>query len=252
MQTFRKNQIIITALVIMIAIAGYLNFVDNSSDDESKFVFNEDQQEQQQGDTQNENSTETASTALVPNENSQQTSDITQNTDNTNTTNTNQTNTNETTEQNSNNTNNDASQEAAPTVADNGQDENVGEAVLAQNVSGFYLKTKIEREQARAKMMEVCKEVMNNQNTPQEQKVKAANDMLSIKDRIEKEASAEAMLEAKGFKEVYVRINENSVDVVVDAKELNDADKAKILDIVERTTGVDPLKIVITPLNTQN
>ena len=56
------------------------------------------------------------------------------------------------------------------------------------------------------------------------------------------------MIEAKGFNEVYVRIDEDTVDVVVDKAELTDAEIAQIEDIVKRKTGVSADKIRITPL----
>ena len=72
--------------------------------------------------------------------------------------------------------------------------------------------------------------------------------MLQIQQRIEKETAAESMIEAKGFKEVYVRIDDDTVDVVVDKAELTDAEVAQIEDIVKRKTGVSADKIRITPL----
>jgi stage III sporulation protein AH len=72
--------------------------------------------------------------------------------------------------------------------------------------------------------------------------------MLAIQQRIEKETAAEAMLEAKGFKEAYVRIDDDTVDVVVDKAELTNAEVAQIEDIIKRKTGVSTDKIRISPL----
>ena len=72
--------------------------------------------------------------------------------------------------------------------------------------------------------------------------------MLEIQQRIERETAAEAMIEAKGFKEVYVRIDDDTVDVVVDRAELTDTEVAQIEDIVKRKTGYSNDKIRISPL----
>ncbi len=56
------------------------------------------------------------------------------------------------------------------------------------------------------------------------------------------------MIESKGFTEVYVRIDDETVDVVVNKKELTDAELAQIEDIVKRKTGFDSTKIRISPL----
>ena len=59
------------------------------------------------------------------------------------------------------------------------------------------------------------------------------------------------MIESKGFKEAYVRIDDETVDVVVDKQELTDAEIAQIEDIVKRKTEVSADGIVITLLNLQ-
>jgi len=93
-------------------------------------------------------------------------------------------------------------------------------------------------------------EVINNDNLGEEQKVKAAAEMMELQERVEKEAAAESLLEAKGFSEVFVRMDENSADVVVNNSNLTEADLAQISDVVSRKTGIDPANIVITPLQT--
>ena len=50
----------------------------------------------------------------------------------------------------------------------------------------------------------------------------------------EKERSAETLLEAKGYKNVVVTMIDDSVDVIVDAKNLKETDIAGIQDIVKR------------------
>ena len=57
-----------------------------------------------------------------------------------------------------------------------------------------------------------------------------ADNLLEIQQRIEKETAAEAMIESKGFSEVYVRIDDNTVDVVVNKSELTDSELAQIMD----------------------
>ena len=91
-------------------------------------------------------------------------------------------------------------------------------------------------------------EMLNNEKLDTEKKNEVTTAMLQIQQRIEKETAAESMIEAKGFKEVYVRIDDDTVDVVVDKAELTDAEVAQIEDIVKRKTGVSADKIRITPL----
>ena len=56
------------------------------------------------------------------------------------------------------------------------------------------------------------------------------------------------MLQAKGFQNAVVSINDGNADVVVDANGLTEQQIAQIEDIVRRKTGIEADKIVITPV----
>ncbi|MBR4014858.1 MAG: SpoIIIAH-like family protein [Anaerotignum sp.] len=85
-------------------------------------------------------------------------------------------------------------------------------------------------------------------NVSKEQKDKCSENMMQLQERIEKETAAEAMIESKGFKEAYVRMDDDTVDVVVEKESLTDAEVAQIEDIVKRKTGYDASKIRINTL----
>lgn len=79
-------------------------------------------------------------------------------------------------------------------------------------------------------------------------KADAIASMNRMTDRAEKELDAELLLEAKGFKDSVVSINDDSVDVIVGAAEITDEQKAQIEDIVTRKTERNVLDIVITTM----
>ena len=56
------------------------------------------------------------------------------------------------------------------------------------------------------------------------------------------------LLEAKGFQNVVVSINDNNVDVVLDMGDVTDAKRAQVEDIVKRKTNMAAENIVITPI----
>ena len=85
----------------------------------------------------------------------------------------------------------------------------------------------------------------------QDIKEQASNDLIRLTDIAEMELAAETMLEAKGFANSVVSINEESVDVVICLESLTDAQKAQIEDIVTRKAECTPDKIVITTLKSE-
>lgn len=132
---------------------------------------------------------------------------------------------------------------------------NPGESVLTGNiinVTDYAAAMKLNREQIRSENKASLMEIINNEQLSEEAKKDAINKMVELTEIAEMEANAEMLLEAKGFTNVVVSINENSCDVVLDMGEITDAKRAQVEDIVKRKTGVAADKIVITPLNTSS
>ena len=112
----------------------------------------------------------------------------------------------------------------------------------------YFVQAKLDREQARASQKDMLTEMINNTNVDEAKKQECADNLLEIQQRIEKETAAEAMIESKGFSEVYVRIDDDTVDVVVNKSELSDSELAQIMDIVTRKTGMKESQVRISPL----
>ena len=105
------------------------------------------------------------------------------------------------------------------------------------------------KEQTRAKNKEILLEIIENAELGDGQKQEAIQHMISMTNIAEMETGAEILLEAKGFEDCIVSISETGVDVVVNAVTLSEADLAQIMDIVKRKTGVNDYEIVISTLN---
>lgn len=124
-----------------------------------------------------------------------------------------------------------------------------GEAVLTSgDASAVVAEAKVTREQVRAKNKESLMEIIDNENLSDAQKEDAVNQMIAMTDLAEKEAAAETLLSSKGFSETVVSLTADSADVVVNASELSDANRAQIEDIISRKTGIAAENIVITPV----
>ena len=204
---FKKNQIIIAALAVMIAAAGYLNYSGRLfSGEENAQEANADLASQELLDISDEDLA--SASGYIESQDSEA---------------------------------EDGSVEGTP-----------GEAVLTSGeVSGVVAEAKVTREQVRAKNKESLLEIIDNENLSDEQKQEAVNQMVAMTEIAEKEAAAETLLASKGFSEAVVSLTDESADVVVNAAELSDANRAQIEDIVTRKTGVAAENVVITPVNAQ-
>lgn len=128
--------------------------------------------------------------------------------------------------------------------------ENAGEAVLVNNTvtSDYFESAKLSRDQTRAKNKETLLELVNSKSASDAQKEQAMNEIVSMTAVNEKETATENLLAAKGFEEVVVTIVDDSVDVIVNAEKLNEQQIAQIEDVVKRKTECASDKIVISPV----
>ena len=124
-----------------------------------------------------------------------------------------------------------------------------GEAVLTGTDGVEVLSAaRLSKEQTRARNKETLLEIINSAELSDAQKQEAVDSMVRMTDVAEKEAAAEVLLQAKGFSEAVVSINGDAVDVVVNATELTDVQRAQIEDIVKRKTDIVAENIVISTI----
>jgi stage III sporulation protein AH len=258
---FKKNHIIITALAIMIIIAGYLSFTNEDLADKKdaieteatndgeyeEFADSEDMDlvtvddadsedaEVAEADDKNADLTAEDADTLVADEDSE-------------------------TAKNDKDQLSDISDEDmladAKEVSDNGEldlEEGVpGEAVLANAAStidaSYFASNKIEREQVRAKNKADYMDIINSTTVSKDQRQSAVDSMLELTDIITKENKTEMLLEAKGFAEPIVFMDDGKVDVVVNADALTDQQLAIIEEVVKDKTGVEVKDISINPV----
>lgn len=132
--------------------------------------------------------------------------------------------------------------------------DNPGEAVLTSGltVSDYIANVQLNREQIRAKNKETLNNIINNTNIEEAAKQEAIQNMIAMTAIAEKENAAETLLQAKGFADPVVSLTDGKVDVVINAATITDQQRAQIEDIVKRKTEVPADGIVITLLNLED
>lgn len=219
----KKNQVIITSLAILIAVAGYLNFSDVNlgSEDTEVSVDTSSILEEVNYDITDEIALLEENTGSILEELGVDSTDS---------------------------DTEDGADSSDESTGEEDDDALPGEAVLTGS-SNFAAQAKISREQVRSQNKADLQEIINNQDIDDTQKQAAINSMVEMTELTEKEAAAELLLEAKGFENVVVNLIGETADVVVHESELGDAQRAQIEDIVKRKTGIAAENIVITPIS---
>lgn len=230
-----KNQIIITALAVMIVVAGYLNFTGQEittggfgKSDKAKTERNSPAPNA----TANAQATEKTTAKSKEGTDREQTADISE----------------------------EDSKDAGKSkvkVSDSGEvvasEENPGEAVMVSNViaADYFTSAKLSREQTRAKNKETLMEIVNNSALSSADKKAAVQEVAKITENSTKESDAELLLEAKGFPDAMVSFSDGKADVVVRADNLTAKQMAQVVDIVKRKLGISADNIVITPVSVE-
>ncbi|MDE5717864.1 MAG: SpoIIIAH-like family protein [Lachnospiraceae bacterium] len=228
----KKNQMMITALAIMIAVAGYLNFAGTKVTDEELMSVSGEMGAT--GLTQEDAEAEYAALLDLSEEDIERASGDIESLDS------------DVTMAESGS----VDEELAQALAEEQMDEVPGEAVFTSAETATALSgAKLEKEQTRVQNKETLLEIINNANISETQKQEAVTSMITMTDIAEKETAAEILLEAKGFDDAIVSIDGDSVDVVVNTAELSEAQRAQIEDIVIRKTGVSADAVVISTVN---
>ncbi len=129
------------------------------------------------------------------------------------------------------------------------EEEVPGEAVFTNTMSVTSLaEANLMKEQTRATNKQALMDIINNENISDAAKQEAVNSMIALTDLAQKETETLIMLEAKGFANAVVSINGDSVDVCIGMNELTPAQIAQIEDIVKRKTGIPAENIIISPV----
>jgi stage III sporulation protein AH len=281
---FKKNQIIITALAIMIAIAGYLNFSGRNDEDKNidigaGEVLEYETYSETAGDDLTENDDivsvegsglvditeglldETGLDEVAEGEETEAGEDVVDTAANP--------------EEVADISDEDMATEVAADdveqleVADNGEiivedtaeatdtkdseeTSAPGEAILVSTTlePNFFANAKLLREQKRSLRKEELMDIVDNDNISESLKEEAIGSLISLAALVEKEDATETLLKAKGFSDAVVSINPDggNVDVIINAVSITDQDTAKISDIVQRKTGIAIADIVISPV----
>ncbi len=214
----KKNQIIIYVIAIMLMTAGYLNYttgqgsdtvqtsLDIESKDDSKLADIGDATLVSSSDVVAEDLNNTINTSI-------------------NTTDSNST-------ENSNNSYN--VQNSTEVSSDTVSKEE------------YFTKSKLERDNMYSQMIETYEKILNSNNSLENQKQIATTEITKINEIKNSIMICENLIETKGFENVVIFVNGESVSVIIRADELKQEEVAQIQNIISRELKVNTENIHIS------
>lgn len=214
MKLFKKNQVIIYIIALMLMTAGYLNYTTNQQGDSvetSMKMEADDTQVADIGDAKLVNSND-----VITNE--------TQNT------------LEENNKNNAidNNTTNTIKNETENISSNSTNTENNTVETSSNNSNDYFTKSKLERDTMYSQMLETYEKVINSSNASETQKQSATQEITKINNIKNSIMICENLIKTKGFENSVVFVNGESISVIIGASELSKEQVAQVQNIISR------------------
>lgn len=126
------------------------------------------------------------------------------------------------------------------------ENENVSPNYIQEDTTNYFEETRIQRDRMYSETLETYQKLVDSNQTPQEQKAIAAQEISNIAIKKNSIIIAENLIKNKGFDNVVILENNGSVSVIVKSKTLNADQISKIQNIIERELNVDVANINIS------
>lgn len=196
----KKNQVIISVIAIMLIAAGYMNYTANNKQTLQTAALKDSEKYGDLGDA-------TLVSANAVFENVEETGALVENTpENTETV-----------------TENTVSETSVPAVSDN----------------QYFAESKLEREKMYSQMLESYQKIIDNSQISDTQKEISQNEIKKINDTKNAIMISENLLKNKGFEDLIIFVNGDSISVVIKAKELTQEQIAQVQNIIVRELKAD-------------
>lgn len=211
---FKKNQVIISVIALMLIAAGYMSYTTDINNDLKTAVLKDAEEYAELGDAQ------LVSSQIANNENTE-TQEESKNANDGNL------------QENGKNENMPSGDKNSDTT--NMQETNEAVDTSTQNSgSSYFTESRLEREKMYSQMLESYQKILENSQITDTQKEIAQNEVSKINKTKNAIMIAENLIKNKDFSDVVIFVNGNSVNVVVKEKTLKTEQIAQIQNIVTR------------------
>lgn len=208
MKLFKKNQIIIYVIVLMLMTAGYLNYTTNSKKQTSV-------ETSMQLESKDDTKLADIGDATLVNSNDVATQNTTNEAKTTNSV------------KDETNTNN-------VMLEDDETSEETALQTSSANSNDYFVKSKMEREAMYSQMIETYEKVLNSTNSIETQRQSATQEIQKINETKNSIMICENLIKTKGFENNIIFVNGESISIIVGVEEMKQEEVAQIQNIIAR------------------
>lgn len=219
MKTFKKNQIIVFVIGLMIIAAGYLNFTNNNNNNMLEASALADSEEMASiGDAKLVSANIAEGNSVETNSESDQTDIAT------------------------NEIANEVSTEVSNEIEGNNIDDNNSETQETNaNISTneYFTNSRLERNTMYSQRIENYQDILNNTNVSETQKKTAQEEITKLNEEQNAIMIAENIIKTKGIEDLVIFVNGESINVIVKGDDLKEEEIAQIQNIATRELEAD-------------
>lgn len=137
--------------------------------------------------------------------------------------------------------------ETPPDGAENIETANTETAAseIVTDTGGYFEQAKLNRETARSKSLEILNNTAENQNFDEETRKKAGDKIIEAADNTERENAMESLAQSKGYSEICVYVDEGAANIMVRKEGLNREDIVKLTEMATETLNISANNIKI-------
>lgn len=201
MKLFKKNQVVIYVIALMLVVAGYLNY---TATNDFNSAVQTSSSEEELTKMANIGDAQLVSSSVVSEESNVETSGLTD----------------------------ESNMAEKNEIVDNNTIST--SSAVSKNNKDYFSTSKLERESMYSQMLETYENILNSNNSLETQKQSATEEIKKINDTKNSIMICENLIKTKGFEDVVIFVNGDSISVIVEDEQLSPEEVAQIQNIISR------------------
>ena len=139
-----------------------------------------------------------------------------------------------------------AAEENSEVNDENNADNNYDARETVSGGADYFEQAKLDKESSRSKSLEILNQTAENTSFDEDIRKKAGDKIIDVADNVEKETEIESIANSKGYNEICVYVDDADVNVMVRKENFGDEDVVKLTEIVtdELKISAQNVKIV--------
>lgn len=226
MKIFKKNQIIIYVIALILMTVGYLNYTNKTEELNSV-----------ETSLQMEND-DSSLVAGIGDAKLVSSNDVTSESNTTNIATSETNTTSEETATNETNTTNESLQEENTEAQTETETQETSNNQTG-NQDDYFEKSKLERDTMYSQMIETYENILNSTNAEETQKQSATDEIKKINDTKNSIMICENLIKTKGFEKSIIFVNDASISIIIGATGISQEEVAQIQNIISREMGAE-------------